>query len=252
MLDFKVYQTKVNDHFDFVDEQLMSQKYYWRSPHLNVYQFPLELDYHEVEGFTIPETFVGVDAFVRSDPEKFELPAEFLARETGSDKLIYLSMGSMGGFDIDLMQRILKVVEKLPYKVIVSKGPRGDEVVLPDNCWGENHLPQPAVVELVDLVITHGGNNTFTETFAAGKKMIVMPLFGDQYDNAQRCHDKGYGIRVDPYSFQAEELTDAIEKLIHDTECEERCVAAKKRIQASNRRQQMAERIERLAEKFTK
>jgi UDP:flavonoid glycosyltransferase YjiC (YdhE family) len=59
--------------------------------------------------------------------------------------------------------------------------------------WGESYVPQTRVLSLVDSVITHGGNNTVTETFSFGKS---MPLFVDQFDNAQRIEEKGYGIRL--------------------------------------------------------
>jgi UDP:flavonoid glycosyltransferase YjiC (YdhE family) len=47
--------------------------------------------------------------------------------------------------------------------------------------------------------------------------MIVLPLFWDQYDNAQRVHEKGHGIRLATYHFKDEELTGAIEKLLNDS-----------------------------------
>jgi UDP:flavonoid glycosyltransferase YjiC (YdhE family) len=31
--------------------------------------------------------------------------------------------------------------------------------------------------------------------------MIVLPLFWDQYDNAQRVHELGLGSRLDTYRF---------------------------------------------------
>jgi len=70
----------------------------------------------------------------------------------------------------------------------------------------------------VDLVITHGGNNTTTEAMHFGKPMIVLPLFWDQYDNAQRVHETGHGIRLDTYRCTADQLADAISSLLDDHE----------------------------------
>jgi UDP:flavonoid glycosyltransferase YjiC (YdhE family) len=83
--------------------------------------------------------------------------------------------------------------------------------------WGAEFLPQTKLIPLVDLVITHGGNNTTTEAFHFGKPMIVLPLFWDQYDNAQRVHETGFGIRLPTYAFEAADLRGAIDTLLGGT-----------------------------------
>ena len=45
-----------------------------------------------------------------------------------------------------------------------EQGTAARPVELRDGMWGEEFVPQPAILPQVDLVITHGGNNTVTES----------------------------------------------------------------------------------------
>ncbi len=97
------------------------------------------------------------------------------------------------------MRSLVASLSDRPYRVIVSKGPQADEFELGDNMVGAEFLPQTSILPEVDLVITHGGNNTVTESLYFGKPMVVLPLFWDQYDNAQRLDETGLGVRLDTY-----------------------------------------------------
>ena len=216
------------------------------SPYLNIYGYPEELDYTDISQY--PEKWFGIDSFMRKGEEEFELPQSFFKNENNNDseKLIYLSLGSMGSIDVELMKRLVAILAKSPHKFIVSKGPFHEKYELADNMWGQRSVPQTKVLPLVDLVITHGGNNTVTETFSFGKPMIVMPLFADQFDNAQRIHEKGFGIRLDGYNCTESELLNAIEKLLNDKELKERLTVASNRILNSKSLTKAAELIEKL------
>ena len=216
------------------------------SPYLNIYGYPEELDYTDVR--PLPPKWIRIDAFIREGEGELKIPENFLKNQNNneSQKLIYLSLGSMGSGDVELMKRLVAILAKSPHKFIVSKGPFHEKYELADNMWGQRSVPQTKVLPLVDLVITHGGNNTVTETFSFGKPMIVMPLFGDQYDNAQRIDEKGFGIRLDPYNFTESQLLNAIEKLLNDKELKERLITASNRICNSKIMTTAAELIEKL------
>ena len=108
-------------------------------------------------------------------------------------------------------------------------------------------MPQTNVLPLVDLVITHGGNNTTTECFHFGKPMIVLPLFWDQYDNAQRVHETGYGVRLPTYSFDDADLTRAVDRLLTDTDLHTRMAANGAVIRSRNGTKHAADLIADLA-----
>jgi UDP:flavonoid glycosyltransferase YjiC (YdhE family) len=97
---------------------------------------------------------------------------------------------------------------------VVSKGPQHELIELAPNMTGAEFLPQPAILPHVDLVITHGGNNTVTESLHFGKPMIVLPLFWDQHDNAQRMAECGFGVRLPTYEFEDGQLHEAIDRLL--------------------------------------
>jgi MGT family glycosyltransferase len=115
------------------------------------------------------------------------------------------------------MQRLVDALADSPHRFIVSKGPQADKITLADNMVGDATVPQTKVIPQVDLVITHGGNNTTTESLHFGKPMVLLPLFWDQYDNAQRMDELGFGIRLATYEFTPEELNGAVDRLLADT-----------------------------------
>ena len=106
--------------------------------------------------------------------------------------------------------------------MIVSKGPQHEEFELATNMVGAEFLPQTSILPLVDLVITHGGNNTVTESLFFGKPMVLLPIFWDQHDNAQRIDETGFGIRLDTYGHEPAELRGAIDRLLDDGELADR------------------------------
>jgi len=175
------------------------------SPFLDLYLYPAELDYDRSR--PLGAHWQRLDSCVRTVEEGFEAPP-------GDGSLVYVSLGSLGSADVELMNRLVAGLAETPHRYVVSKGPQHELIELAPNMTGAEFLPQPAILPHVGLVITHGGNNTVTEAIHFGKPMIVLPLFWDQYDNAQRVAECGFGVRLPTYEFEDEQLHEAIDRLL--------------------------------------
>jgi MGT family glycosyltransferase len=184
---------------------LPGSEFIHQSPFLNLYLYPAELDYGRSR--PLGERWQRLDSCVRDVDETFEPPP-------GDGALVYVSLGSLGSADVELMNRLVAVLAATPHRYVVSKGPQHELIELAPNMTGAEFLPQPAILPHVDLVITHGGNNTVTESIHFGRPMIVLPLFWDQHDNAQRVAECGVGVRLPTYEFEEAQLHEAIDRLL--------------------------------------
>ena len=215
----RTHRSTWTDFNEWVIEQgaapLPDLQFIHESTAANLYVFPKEADYVDVR--PLNSTWHRMDSSVRETDQDFNLPELARNRPDGS-ALIYLSLGSLGSADVDLMKRLVDVLGRTPHRFIVSKGPQHEDFELADNMIGMEFLPQTKVIPQVDLVITHGGNNTTTESMHFGKPMILLPLFWDQYDNAQRMDELGFGVRLSTYAFTDQDMFDALEKLLGDDE----------------------------------
>ena len=178
------------------------------SPFLNLYLYPADADYRRSR--PLDSTWQQLGSCVRR-PDQVPGPVRGPGRA-----LLYLSLGSLGSADVALMQGLIDTMAETDHFVVVSMGPQHEELRLAPNMTGEEFLPQPAILPEVDLVITHGGNNTVTESLHFGKPMVVLPLFWDQHDNARRMDELGLGRRLDTYAHEPAELVAAIDSLLDD------------------------------------
>src|SRR6266540_105458 len=207
-----------------------------RSSYLNLFLYPEEADYERSR--PLGPMWERLGSCVRKEGiGDFEVPQ-------GEGPLVYLSLGSLGSADVELMQRLADLLAGGGYRAIVSKGPQHEQIELREGQAGAELVPQPALLPLVDAVITHGGNNTVTECLHFGRPMVLLPLFWDQYDNAQRMDELGLGVRLPTFEFEDAQLGDAIGRLVADEALAGRLREISTRLQDNSGTERAADCIE--------
>ena len=203
-------------------------QFFEASPYMNMMLYPQPLTYKREEPLD-PSRFQYLEGCVRTD-KPYDVP-EFKANNDGP--LLYVSFGSLGAGDTDLLKRLITLIGKSRYRALVNVGDYKDEYSdIPPNVVIDSWFPQPSVIPQVDAVIHHGGNNSFTECLYFGKPAIIMPYVWDGHDNAMRVQETGYGFRSDRYDWTDEELIEKIETCLTDAAMHERLEKISKHMQS--------------------
>jgi MGT family glycosyltransferase len=152
--------------------------------------------------------------------------SDFPFDKFSSDKpKVYVSLGTVFNKKPAAFNRIINGFADGSCQLIVSAGGAFERLSAqkpPDQVLLFKRVPQTEVLPRVDAVISHGGNNTVNETLAAGKPLLVMPVGGEQGDNASRVVFLGAGLRADLNEATSEEIYGKVKRLIDEPDFKRR------------------------------
>ena len=205
-------------------------QFFEASPYLNLLLYPEPVKFKRRNALD-PERFQYLEGCVRQEAA-YEIP-QF--EKNNDQPLLYISFGSLGSGDTELLKRIITTIADQPYCALVNVGDYESEYDdIPANVHIAGWYPQPSVIPQVDVVIHHGGNNSFTECLYFGKPAIIMPYVWDGHDNATRVHETGHGLKMDRYKWRDEDLVKNIDRLLTDTSIKSKLASTSAHMQAQD------------------
>lgn len=155
--------------------------------------------------------------YIGNSFEEKPLDLQWKNKIDNNRKKILITLGTFLSNRKDVLKRLIKYTkERYPEAIIiVSAGENAkklgdfnsDKIIIVD------FIPQVALMPYVDLVIFHGGCNTFTEAMYYGKKMLVLPFSSDQFNIAYDIEVNELGVILDPNHFNPIDIEFAFKKL---------------------------------------
>jgi UDP:flavonoid glycosyltransferase YjiC (YdhE family) len=205
-------------------------EFFEASPTMNLLLYPEPVKFRRARPLP-PARFQYLEGCVRSE-KPYEVP-QFEAN--AGKPLVYISFGSLGAGDTELLKRLIETIGRLPYRALVNVGDYKDQYTgVPPNVIVESWFPQPSVIPLVDAVIHHGGNNSFTECLYFGKPAIIMPYVWDGHDNATRVQETGHGFKMPRYDWSEAMLADKLDACITDPAMKAKLAATSAHMRSEN------------------
>ena len=183
---------------------------------LVLYNFPYDLADPVRTPSLPPHVFLG--SAVRAEEPDHEVAAWL----DGGDgrPLVYVSFGTFLSARADVLARVVEALAPLDVRVSLAIGSADPAAVgpWPDHWLVRPYLPQVALLDHAAVAVTHGGNNTVTESLTAGVPMLVLPFSTDQFAGAADIERNGVGRALAPNVATPADLRTAVESLLDGPE----------------------------------
>ncbi|WP_353946683.1 glycosyltransferase [Streptomyces sp. HUAS MG91] len=134
-----------------------------------------------------------------------------------ADLVVLVALGTFLSVRDDVLRTVVEGVLRMDTRaaVIVAAGER---VAALNDLAGERVLvarsvPQQALLRHVDVMVHHGGGNSFTECLQAAVPALVLPFSSDQFAIARDAERTGVGIVRDPNTLCPEEVASTLATL---------------------------------------
>ena len=136
--------------------------------------------------------------------------------EKKSDKLIYISMGTVINDSTEFYKKCIEALANKKYQVIMSVGNLiniEDLGAVPYNITISRFVDQIAVLSQADVYLTHCGMNSVNESLYYKVPLVMYPQTSEQDGVATRVEQLGAGIRLKYVN--AKSITETIENVLH-------------------------------------
>jgi zeaxanthin glucosyltransferase len=192
---------------DLGSSHLRSEHAFAEHGELLLFNYPRELHEPERTALLSPHEFLG--SAVREEPVDPEVAAWL---ESSDEPFVYVSFGSFLSVRADVLARVLEALAGLQVRVAVAIGSadRTELGELPGHWLAREFLPQVTLLEAAAAAVTHGGNNSVTESMTHGVPLVVMPFSTDQFAGAAAIERAGFGIAIDPNAASVDEVRRAL------------------------------------------
>ncbi|NWW03952.1 UD11 glucuronosyltransferase, partial [Oreocharis arfaki] len=198
---------------DVTVQELFSQASVWLMRYDFVFEYPRPIMPNMV--------YVGGINCLQKKPLSEEFEA--IVNASGEHGIVVFSLGSMVS-DIP-MKKAIEIVDALgtiPQTVLwryTGKVPPN----LPKNVKLVKWLPQNDLLAhpKTRAFITHGGSHGVYEGICNAVPMVLMPLFGDQMDNAKRVESREAGLTLNILEMTSNDISKALKAVINDKKYKE-------------------------------
>ncbi|XP_065606844.1 UDP-glucuronosyltransferase 1A1-like isoform X12 [Cyrtonyx montezumae] len=161
----------------------------------------------------------GVNCAHKQLPQEFEA----IVNASGEHGIVVFSLGSMvSEIPMKKAMEIADALGSVPQTVLwryTGEAPPN----LPKNVKLVKWLPQNDLLAhpKTRAFITHGGSHGVYEGICNAVPMVIMPLFGDQMDNAKRVESRGAGLTLNILEMTSKDISDALKAVINDKKYKE-------------------------------
>ncbi|KAM6079325.1 UDP-glucuronosyltransferase 1A1-like isoform 2-T2 [Theristicus caerulescens] len=161
----------------------------------------------------------GVNCAHKKLPQEFEA----IVNASGEHGIVVFSLGSMvSEIPMKKATEIADALGSVPQTVLwryTGEVPPN----LPKNVKLVKWLPQNDLLAhpKTRAFITHGGSHGVYEGICNAVPMVLMPLFGDQMDNAKRVESRGAGLTLNILEMTSKDISVALKAVINDKKYKE-------------------------------
>ncbi|KAF7191416.1 UDP-glucosyltransferase A1 [Pseudocercospora fuligena] len=178
---------------------------------------------------------------------------EFVLDPNDKRPLIIVTSGSLQGLDVNhLIIPAITACRDLPVRLIVCAVhiPYPEDLELPLNTRWAKWIAFEGVFPYTSLIVSSGGYGGISQAFASGIPMILAGTSEDKAETGLRAEATGAAINLKTQAPSVHQLSDALDKMLHDTTYKQEAMELKKAYAECNAVGSIVKAVEELADQF--